>query len=206
VKIYVCSVYLKYSSYFSSSSSSSSSSSILNSPASSSANESDDKNDNGSGDHLIPEKKRQRETIHLQLQAVAGIIAIVSLSFLFVPELAAMQFIGIVGMGTTMLMFLGPLSTMSSVIKLKNSSSINYPLALATCLNCVLWMLYSRLILKDNLVFIPNLLGLICGLLQVSLKIRYPDTRGKGRILTLFRRLSKALPTTTYKKEDGSNR
>jgi solute carrier family 50 protein (sugar transporter) len=186
IAIYVLFIYLKHSN------------NILTSSSSATNNE------NNNNDLSSPEQKRQRKTIHFQFQAMAVLLILVSLTYFFAPELKALNFIGIVGMCTTMLVFIGPLSTMSTVIKLKDSTSINYPLAVATCVNCLLWMLYGYLIIFDFMVVLPNLGGLICGVMQVYLKRRY---RGKSSTSWTKRKIGSfsgnVLPTTN-KKEEGS--
>merc|ERR1740117_1780262 len=66
-----------------------------------------------------------------------------------------------------------PLSTISKVIKTKNSSSILGQLTIAQCINTTLWSIYG-LAVKDRFVYGPNIIGLGLGLIQLGLKILFP--------------------------------
>lgn len=82
-------------------------------------------------------------------------------------------------------MFTSPLSVLQNVIKTKSASSIPLPLALASVINCFLWLVTGIIKMKDLNVIIPNVLGLISGLAQISLKIIYNNKPTKDYDLAL---------------------
>ena len=67
-----------------------------------------------------------------------------------------------------------PLSTIKSVLKRKDASSIYAPMTLAQCANCGLWTAYGYLAIGDIFVWGPNLTGLLLGLVQLTLKLVFP--------------------------------
>jgi solute carrier family 50 (sugar transporter) len=88
-------------------------------------------------------------------------------------KMQAIAMIGILGNIIVFLMFASPLSTFPKVIKKKNSSSINRPFAICQVLNCVVWVAYGTAT-NDLYVAMPNVAGLILGIVQMVLILRYP--------------------------------
>ena len=70
-------------------------------------------------------------------------------------------------------LFASPLSTLQTVVQTKSAASIPLPFTLASVLACFLWSVTGFLQLHDLNVIVPNTLGLISGLAQVSLKLVY---------------------------------
>ena len=71
-------------------------------------------------------------------------------------------------------LFGSPLSTLRLVIASKSATSIPTPFTLATIINCFSWYIVGVYEMKyDYNVIIPNLLGLIFGLVQLYLKVYY---------------------------------
>mmetsp|Transcript_35575 Transcript_35575/g.69681 ORF Transcript_35575/g.69681 Transcript_35575/m.69681 type:complete len:245 (+) Transcript_35575:218-952(+) len=71
--------------------------------------------------------------------------------------------------------FSSPLSTFGDVIKTKNSASINRPFGIIQVFNCIVWVSYA-LYIHDNYLLVPNLVGLVLGVIQVFLMVIYPAT------------------------------
>lgn len=92
------------------------------------------------------------------------------------------QLLGLFCSTVTVLMFGSPLSVLRVVIATQNSEKISFPLSLMTVCNCLSWMLYGYLI-KDYYVQVPNLFGLVLGIIQVLTIYQYPSTSG-GRGMT----------------------
>jgi solute carrier family 50 protein (sugar transporter) len=67
-----------------------------------------------------------------------------------------------------------PLSTITTVLKTRNSGSILTKLTMAQITNTALWSAYG-LAIKDKFVYGPNLIGLFFGLAQLVLKITFPS-------------------------------
>jgi len=69
--------------------------------------------------------------------------------------------------------FSSPLSTLAMVVREKNSASINRPFGIVQVLNCITWTFYS-LFISDWYLFVPNLVGLVLGLIQCALMLIFP--------------------------------
>mmetsp|Transcript_15295 Transcript_15295/g.15426 ORF Transcript_15295/g.15426 Transcript_15295/m.15426 type:complete len:287 (+) Transcript_15295:316-1176(+) len=71
-------------------------------------------------------------------------------------------------------MFLfSPLSTLTTVIRTRDSSSLHMPMAIVNGTNCVLWVLYG-IVKGDPFLWVPNFLGLICTAPQIILIFLFP--------------------------------
>jgi hypothetical protein len=109
-------------------------------------------------------------SINLLLTALAG--------FAFSAEVGE-QVIGAVCNIYGICLYAGGLSTLKTVIKTKNSSSIN-PLLVAALLSCgLLWTVYGFYVGKVAMAF-PNLVGVaLCGV-QIYLIVKYPSKPGSS--------------------------
>ncbi|KAJ3033233.1 hypothetical protein HK097_004929 [Rhizophlyctis rosea] len=74
------------------------------------------------------------------------------------------------------LLYGAPLTTMYNVVKTRDSSSINLPLAVASIVNGGLWFIYGMTI-GDPFVWAPNGAGAVMGVLQVVVKILFRGRR-----------------------------
>ena len=83
--------------------------------------------------------------------------------------------IGNVAVIMCVLMFGSPLSALKTVLETKSAKSIPLPFTIATIVNCFLWSVMGLLDVHDFNVYFPNLLGLVCGLAQLALKLIYQD-------------------------------
>ena len=54
-----------------------------------------------------------------------------------------------------------------------STRNLPFPMAVATVVNCVLWLMYGSLVTHDPFVWAPNVLGLTSGLVQLALFARY---------------------------------
>ena len=86
-------------------------------------------------------------------------------------------YIGNVGVLFCVAMFGSPLAALKTVIQTKSAVSIPLPFTLATVLNCWLWSVAGLLDMHDPNIYVPNLLGLACGLTQVGLKGMYGNRK-----------------------------
>ena len=80
--------------------------------------------------------------------------------------------LGVLANVVVFLLFASPLATFSKVIRSKDSSSINRPFAVCQVFNCLVWFGYG-LAIDDKYVALPNLVGLILGLVQILLIVVY---------------------------------
>jgi uncharacterized protein with PQ loop repeat len=74
-----------------------------------------------------------------------------------------------------LLFFYGaPLQTIETVISEKNSASIHRPLMRMNWLNTSFWVLYGLVGRNDPVIYVPNAIGLLFGLIQGLLCCLYP--------------------------------
>ena len=71
-----------------------------------------------------------------------------------------------------LLMCFSPLLTFKTIIKKKDSTSLYLPITMTQISNCTLWVIYG-IYISDIFVLIPNLIGLLLGLIQLSLIILF---------------------------------
>jgi uncharacterized protein with PQ loop repeat len=81
--------------------------------------------------------------------------------------------------------FGGPLQAIGDVIKTKSTRNLPFPMAVATCINSVLWMGYGTLVTNDPFVYGPNAVGFSTSLVQLFLFAVYgiqrmDSSKGKG--------------------------
>lgn len=73
-------------------------------------------------------------------------------------------------------LFASPLATLRTVLRTKSAQSIPLPFTIASVASCFCWTVTGALRMRcDWNVILPNALGLLCGLAQVVLKLRYGD-------------------------------
>jgi uncharacterized protein with PQ loop repeat len=115
--------------------------------------------------------RKQLEIMTLFLVTMWGTVGFVAA--MLEDKVQGIAIIGILGNVIVFLMFASPLSTFPKVVKKKDSSSINRPFAICQVLNCMVWVSYG-LATNDIYVTMPNVAGLILGLAQMFLILRYP--------------------------------
>ncbi|KAH7289087.1 hypothetical protein KP509_31G056600 [Ceratopteris richardii] len=103
---------------------------------------------------------------------VYAIIVILTLEVL--PNGKKAMFVGIIAAVINTVMYAAPLAVMKHVITTKNVESMPFLLSLCTFINSCLWAIYG--ILKvDPYIIIPNVLGVIFGIMQLVLYGYYRD-------------------------------
>ena len=75
-----------------------------------------------------------------------------------------------------------PLANLRLVFKSKNTESLPFYLILATVFATGQWTLYG-VIIEDNIIEIPNLIGLIAALFQLSLFFCIPRLRSEKTVI-----------------------
>ena len=95
-----------------------------------------------------------------------------SLLLLFAPELAQTS-LGYLGCAVVVAMFSGPLMVIKEVIDTKSTKNLPFPMAIATVVNCSLWLGFGLLVIDDPFVWFPNVLGLGSGIAQLALFAKY---------------------------------
>ena len=81
--------------------------------------------------------------------------------------------VGWICVSVTLVFFFSPLSALKEVVRVKDASSLYPPSIFANSLNCAMWFIYGWLVLRDPIVWAPNLLGLILQAINTCLVIIY---------------------------------
>eukprot|EP00755_Sulcionema_specki_P019266 Sspe_Gene.69009::Locus_40670_Transcript_1_1_Confidence_1.000_Length_929::g.69009::m.69009/K15382/SLC50A, SWEET; solute carrier family 50 (sugar transporter) len=95
------------------------------------------------------------------------------------PTAQAIDAIGMTGCAVVVAMFGGPLSAIQTVLKEKSTASLPFPMAIATTINCTLWLAYGWFVLLDPYIWGPNGLGLLSGVVQLLLFARFGFAKAK---------------------------
>lgn len=83
------------------------------------------------------------------------------------------QLLGAVGVIISVVLLASPLSSLATVIKDKSTASLPFSTTLCMTLNALSWMSYGFLVVKDKMVWFPNLLGSAFCFIQLSLFLIY---------------------------------
>ena len=117
-----------------------------------------------------------RQRISNQVIGIALLWALVGYVGIFIKS--DFQFFRLLLGGTTTailcLMYAAPLSTLASVIRNWDSSSLYPPLSVIYLFNGSMWAVYGLLAMNDPFIYGPNLVGAVLGAVQVSLVIVLP--------------------------------
>lgn len=81
------------------------------------------------------------------------------------------KLVGLMCVAVCLSLYGSPLSAVKTVWSSKSASSIPLPASLATTVTCFLWSVVAIFKLKDMTIIIPNIIGLLLGILQLSLKL-----------------------------------
>merc|ERR1711920_802058 len=104
---------------------------------------------------------------------VAGIVSVVLGSTFCLESSVAAQVVGILGNIVCVTMFAGPLSAIRTVLQEKSTRSLPLGMCIMTVVNCSLWTFYGAAMLEDPLIWFPNALGLLSGVVQLGLFMRF---------------------------------
>lgn len=122
-------------------------------------------------------------SIQQHIQWIGVIVGIATLLPVLMPLLTSTidssEIIGKAGVVLCIGMFASPLAALQSVIVTKSARSIPLPFTIASIVNCFLWTIFGWFQVNDSNVYIPNLLGLLFGIIQAALKLYYSETRSK---------------------------
>ncbi|KAJ1488465.1 sugar efflux transporter for intercellular exchange-domain-containing protein [Baffinella frigidus] len=109
--------------------------------------------------------RRRIETVMLTMLGVWSTLGFASPQ---IPEQLRDNLVGFTATMVSLLLFSSPLSTMTTVIRVKSAASISLPFALIQLLCCSLWSLYGFAI-HDVFLAAPNGLAATLGVLQLLL-------------------------------------
>lgn len=112
-----------------------------------------------------------RRTMETQVHSLLASISILSFCAFYVDMTSVF---GTVGNVVAVIMFGSPLTQIRSVVREKDSSSLDRRFMVAQMINCTLWIVYS-LATRKYFITPPNALGLILGLIQLAVVCIYPS-------------------------------
>lgn len=98
--------------------------------------------------------------------------------------------------GILIVYYTAPLSTVVTVIRSKNASSIHWPMAIMNCVNGSLWLGYG-LAIGDYFIWVPNAVGALFGAVLFILVMIFPsNSRRSEQKDGEARRASEAMVTS----------
>lgn len=80
--------------------------------------------------------------------------------------IASIDAVGTISCGMTLLLCVSPLATLGVVVRSRNSASIPIPMSVIMLLSNIAWGIYG-ILLKDNFIILPSLLGVIITVFQL---------------------------------------
>ena len=113
-------------------------------------------------------------------QHVQVVVAVLAFTLYFV-KIGRAEPIGKLGLFINVAMYASPLAAIQAVMKSKSSKSIPLLLTVVSLLSCIFWTATAYFELHEPNIYVPTFLGIIFGLLQVSLKVAYPETPSKTK-------------------------
>ncbi|XP_015164323.1 bidirectional sugar transporter SWEET14-like [Solanum tuberosum] len=125
-------------------------------------------------------KKARMKTLGLVLLLNFGVFGLI----LFLTQILCQgtkraEVIGWICMAFSISVFVAPLSIMGRVIRTKSVEFMPFNLSLALTVSAVMWFLYG-LLLKDVYVAVPNISGMILGVLQMILYGIYRNSKSNN--------------------------
>lgn len=112
--------------------------------------------------------------------ALFTLITIVTYTKYEVSHEEAIQLMGYACCIVTVFFFAAPLIMLFHVVRVKNSESLPFPLIAMSFFVTVQWLIYG-VIIKDAFIQIPNFLGCLLSLVQLSLFVCYPPKNYSGQ-------------------------
>jgi solute carrier family 50 protein (sugar transporter) len=142
---------------------------------------------------LIKERKQLRSTQIVVISGAASLLCLwtylaLAASNNSMPLTKISSFLGLFASGLFCIFSASPLTTIRSVIRTKNSSSILGPFTAAQVTDCALWSAYG-LAAKDIFVWGPTVIGLGLGFAQLALKLLFPSSKKTIGKTVIFRRV-----------------
>jgi solute carrier family 50 protein (sugar transporter) len=104
--------------------------------------------------------------------------------FMYISQLdsnAAIERLGLVSSAVNILAIGSPLIGLPDVIRTKSTESMPFPLIAVGFFCGVQWLLFGILI-HDIYMVVPNAIGFVLGLFQLSLFVVYPSSAAKKRL------------------------
>lgn len=115
----------------------------------------------------------------LQHMQGASILVLLSLAL---SMWAGVAMVGNLGMILCVCMYGSPLAALKAVLQTRSAKAIPLPFTLASVFNCFLWSVTGLFEMYDYAIYLPNLLGLSFGLIQLMLKFIYGSGPSEGML------------------------
>jgi uncharacterized protein with PQ loop repeat len=114
-------------------------------------------------------------SVYHHIQGILGIGGMTLFLAIFMKRDTAIYMIGNLTIALTILTFASPLAAVQAVVESQSSESIPWPFTITALVDCILWSIVGTLDMHDHYVYFPAILGVLFALLQVALKVYYPD-------------------------------
>lgn len=122
-------------------------------------------------------------SVKQHMQGVASLV-LFTLLLAMSPLESAAEWIGRAGVVFCLAMFAAPLSALKTVLATQSAASIPLPFTIAATLNCVFWTTWGVFGRNDPNIYVTNAVGLLFGLAQIGLKLKFGNGKNYGRVPT----------------------
>jgi uncharacterized protein with PQ loop repeat len=106
----------------------------------------------------------------VDIYAAALFISAIGLWLMIAGDTAS---VGVLGCALSVAMSGSPLAVIRTVIREQSTAAMPFWISVVTWFNNLSWLLYGMLIIRDNMIIIPNTLGLVLASVQMGLFIAY---------------------------------
>ncbi|XP_020959685.1 bidirectional sugar transporter SWEET17-like [Arachis ipaensis] len=141
-----------------------------------------------------PQHTKVKTAQYVGVVDVGFLAAVISVTVLGLDGTIQLTVLGMLCSGLTAVMYASPLLAMKTVIKTKSVEYMPFLLSLFMFLNAGAWALYSLLV-RDFYIGIPNLVGLLLGLAQITVYLMYKE---KARATSGKRNMMNAMEIGAY--------
>ena len=114
-------------------------------------------------------RRYREELITTILYVVGATIAAIFISFL---TNSPSGFVGFFAVISNIIMYAAPLGVVKTVIETKSVEYMPFLLSLAGTISALIWVLWA-VVARDPFVFLPNVLGVILGIIQLAVYKKY---------------------------------
>lgn len=122
--------------------------------------------------------KHTARPIGTVLGGAATIIAVAVVAATVLPAEKAAGAMGWGGSCLAVCLMASPLATMQTVLRERSTRALPFATSAATFANATLWTAYGLLVSRDPFVYVPNVLGMAAGAVQLALFARFGIYRG----------------------------
>lgn len=130
---------------------------------------------------LLGSAREELELVYsstMEFILICGAVIWIALAYVIISsgDFALTVFlVGMYGTISSIIRYMAPMTSVLSVFKMKDASSIYAPQLIANCVNCTCWTIYGLFGVGDVFVYIPPLVGIACSAFLLSLKTIYPS-------------------------------